>query len=176
MYLPSYTYMLAADRQQSVGWRMLTSACLYQTIGIGIEAHLELRFGQNLWSFSCPNRYLYELTMLQGYWQHQMYETAVFEFFVRSLPTHRNFLIAAGLEQAIGYLEGLAFSPAEIEWLEQTRPFPAGIHKVVEKLALYRRCECNAGGNSVFHQRTNLAGDCTATRSAICRDTPDQPA
>lgn len=66
---------------------------------------------------------LYELTMLQGYWQHEMYETAVFEFFVRKLPKHRNFLVAAGLEQAIGYLEGLAFSPAEIEWLEQTRRF-----------------------------------------------------
>jgi nicotinic acid phosphoribosyltransferase len=24
---------------------------------------------------------LYELTMLQGYWQHAMYETAVFEIF-----------------------------------------------------------------------------------------------
>jgi nicotinate phosphoribosyltransferase len=66
---------------------------------------------------------LYELTMLQGYWQHEMYETAVFEFFVRKLPKHRNFLVAGGLEQAIGYLEGLAFSPTEIEWLEQTRRF-----------------------------------------------------
>ena len=66
---------------------------------------------------------LYELTMLQGYWQHEMYETAVFEFFVRELPKQRNFLIAAGLEQAIGYLEALSFSAAEIEWLEQTRRF-----------------------------------------------------
>jgi nicotinate phosphoribosyltransferase len=66
---------------------------------------------------------LYQLTMLQGYWQHGMHETAVFEFFVRKLPPHRNFLIAAGLEQAIVYLEDLAFSSAELEWLRQTQRF-----------------------------------------------------
>jgi nicotinate phosphoribosyltransferase len=66
---------------------------------------------------------LYELTMLQGYWQHQMYETAVFELFVRKLPKHRNFLVAAGLEQAIEYLGDLAFSSVEIEWLGQTGRF-----------------------------------------------------
>src|SRR5271157_4459423 len=66
---------------------------------------------------------LYELTMLQGYWQHDMHETAVFEFFVRKLPACRNFLVSAGLEQAISYLEDLAFLPGEIEWLEQTGRF-----------------------------------------------------
>jgi nicotinate phosphoribosyltransferase len=66
---------------------------------------------------------LYELTMLQGYWRHKMDDTAVFEFFVRDLPKHRNFLVAAGLEQAIEYLENLAFSPTEIEWLGQTGRF-----------------------------------------------------
>jgi nicotinate phosphoribosyltransferase len=66
---------------------------------------------------------LYQLTMLQGYWQHEMCETAVFEFFVRKLPTHRNFLLAAGLEQAITYLEELAFSRVEIEWLATTQRF-----------------------------------------------------
>jgi nicotinate phosphoribosyltransferase len=44
---------------------------------------------------------LYQLTMMQGYWQHEMHETAAFEFFVRKLSPHRNFLLAAGLEQAI---------------------------------------------------------------------------
>jgi len=66
---------------------------------------------------------LYELTMLQGYWQDEMHETAVFEFFVRNLPKHRNFLLAAGLEQAIQYLETFAFSSGDIEWLGQTNRF-----------------------------------------------------
>ena len=68
----------------------------------------------------------YQLTMLQAYWQHGMHETAVFEFFVRRLPAQRNFLVAAGLDQALAYLEGLAFSPDDIEWLAQTQRFQSG--------------------------------------------------
>ena len=77
---------------------------------------------------------LYQLTMLQGYWQHEMHETAVFEFFVRKLPTQRNFLLAAGLEQAITYLEELAFSSAEIEWLAATQRFQPAFVRWLENL------------------------------------------
>ena len=45
----------------------------------------------------------YQLTMLQGYFEQQMFDTAVFEFFVRKLPRERNFLIAAGLEQVLEF-------------------------------------------------------------------------
>jgi nicotinate phosphoribosyltransferase len=60
---------------------------------------------------------LYQLTMLQGYFDQGMEETAVFEFFVRKLPTTRNFLIAAGLEQALAFLETAKFTAAELEWI-----------------------------------------------------------
>ncbi len=63
---------------------------------------------------------LYQLTMLQGYFHHGMEETAVFEFFSRKLPEERNFLIAAGLEQALDFLENLSFMDEEIGWLDQT--------------------------------------------------------
>jgi nicotinate phosphoribosyltransferase len=59
---------------------------------------------------------LYQLTMLQAYLDHGMEETGVFEFFVRKLPSRRNFLIAAGLEQALDFLENLRFTPEELEW------------------------------------------------------------
>lgn len=62
----------------------------------------------------------YELTMLDAYYRLHMERTAVFEFFVRRLPDKRNFLIAAGLEQALDYLEGLAFTNEEIGWLRST--------------------------------------------------------
>ena len=68
----------------------------------------------------------YQLTMLQAYWQHGMHETAVFEFFVRRLPAQRNFLVAAGLDQALAYLEESAFSREDIEWLAQTQQFQSG--------------------------------------------------
>jgi nicotinate phosphoribosyltransferase len=61
---------------------------------------------------------LYELTMLQAYFDQGMNETAVFEFFVRKLPDGRNFLLAAGLEQVLDYLEGLRFEANELGWLD----------------------------------------------------------
>jgi nicotinate phosphoribosyltransferase len=60
---------------------------------------------------------LYQLTMLQAYYDQGMTDTAVFEFFVRKLPPGRNFLIAAGLEQALDFLEDLRFTAREIDWL-----------------------------------------------------------
>ncbi len=60
---------------------------------------------------------LYQLTMLQGYFSRGMKGTAVFEFFVRKLPKGRGFLIAAGLEQVLEYLENLHFTPQELEWM-----------------------------------------------------------
>ena len=66
---------------------------------------------------------LYQLTMLQAYFDGQMRSDAVFEFFVRRLPESRNFLVAAGLEQAVAYLEALRFEEQEIAALRDTRLF-----------------------------------------------------
>jgi nicotinate phosphoribosyltransferase len=66
---------------------------------------------------------LYQLTMIQAYLDHGDTGTAVFELFVRTLPARRGFLLAAGLEQALDYLETLRFSDAEIGWLERTGRF-----------------------------------------------------
>ncbi|EGW21504.1 nicotinate phosphoribosyltransferase [Methylobacter tundripaludum] len=66
---------------------------------------------------------LYQLTMLQGYYEQNMEELAVFEFFVRKLPETRGYLVAAGLAQVLIYLEQLRFSSDEIEWLASTGQF-----------------------------------------------------
>ena len=68
---------------------------------------------------------LYQLTMLQGYHDYGMTEAAVFEFFVRRLRPGREFLMAAGLEQALDFLEAARFTAAELEWLASTRRFSA---------------------------------------------------
>ncbi len=60
---------------------------------------------------------LYQLAMLEAYMAHGMTETAVFELFVRKLPAGRGFLMAAGLAQAVDFLEGLRFTTDEIGWL-----------------------------------------------------------
>jgi nicotinate phosphoribosyltransferase len=60
---------------------------------------------------------LYELTMAQAYLEEGMTELASFELFVRRLPKDRNFLVAAGLEQALDFLEAFRFTAGEIELL-----------------------------------------------------------
>lgn len=66
---------------------------------------------------------LYQLTMLQAYFDEGMNETAVFEFFVRKLPAGRNFFVAAGLEQALDFLADLRFDPEELHWLSNCGRF-----------------------------------------------------
>lgn len=66
---------------------------------------------------------LYQLNMIQAYLDHNETKTAVFEFFVRKLPPRRGFLIAAGLEQALDFLQGLRFSPEDIDWLSRSGRF-----------------------------------------------------
>ncbi len=66
---------------------------------------------------------LYQLKMLQTYYERGMEETAVFEFFVRRLPRQRNFLLVAGIEQVLEYLEQLAFAEHELDWLRSCGHF-----------------------------------------------------
>src|SRR5690606_2358995 len=66
---------------------------------------------------------LYQLNMLQAYRDAGMAGIAVFEFFVRKLPPTRGFLVAAGLEQVIEFLETARVSEAELDWLARSGRF-----------------------------------------------------
>jgi nicotinate phosphoribosyltransferase len=62
---------------------------------------------------------LYQLTMLASYFHQGRHEEhAVCEMFVRRLPRNRRFLVVAGLERALSYLEGLRFHDDQIELLK----------------------------------------------------------
>jgi len=67
---------------------------------------------------------LYELTMAHAYFDHGMNDMAVFELNVRKLPSNRRFLLAAGLEQVIEYLEQLRFTAEDLECLQGLGTFP----------------------------------------------------
>jgi nicotinate phosphoribosyltransferase len=66
---------------------------------------------------------LYQINMMQAYLDHGDTDTAVFELFVRALPARRGFLLAAGLQQALDFLENLRFSSTDIDWLKSTGRF-----------------------------------------------------
>jgi nicotinate phosphoribosyltransferase len=73
---------------------------------------------------------LYELTMAAGYWSAGVAErSATFDLFFRELPARRNFIVAAGLEQAVHYLLNLQFSDGDLAYLSSLPVFrhvPAG--------------------------------------------------
>ena len=72
----------------------------------------------------------YELTMGAAYYQYNLdnnikekEDIAVFELFVRDFPKNRNYLIFAGLEQVIHYLQNARFSERTIEFLRKKDVF-----------------------------------------------------
>ncbi|MCW8329053.1 nicotinate phosphoribosyltransferase [Photobacterium sp. SDRW27] len=78
---------------------------------------------------------LYQLTMVQSYLDHGMEDTAVFEFFVRSLPPKRNFLLAAGLEQLLDFLAHARFDNTELKYLADSGYFKENL---IEYLGNFR--------------------------------------
>lgn len=78
---------------------------------------------------------LYELNMYEAYLEAGMTATASFEFFVRKLPPCRNFLVAAGLEQVVEFLETARFGERELRWLRESGRFP---ESTVELFANWR--------------------------------------
>jgi len=82
---------------------------------------------------------LYQLTMAAGYFQAgKTKETATFELFFRRFPENRNYVIAAGLPQAVEYLLNLRFTDEEIGYLRSLPQFQRVSDGFFEALAKFR--------------------------------------
>jgi nicotinate phosphoribosyltransferase len=68
---------------------------------------------------------LYQLTMAACYFDQGMHEEATFSLFIRKYPPHRGYFVAAGLEEALRYLETLRFTADDLAYLESTGLFSA---------------------------------------------------
>lgn len=66
---------------------------------------------------------LYELTMMQGYFERQENDIVVFDVFFRSNPCGSGYSIAAGLEQVIDYIKNLNFSYDDVDYLRKLNMF-----------------------------------------------------
>ncbi|MFN8474238.1 MAG: nicotinate phosphoribosyltransferase [Anaerolineae bacterium] len=69
---------------------------------------------------------LYELTMADSYFRQKRNDTATFDLFVRNLPHGRAFLVAAGLPQALAYLQNLRFTEEALAYLRLIRCMTPG--------------------------------------------------
>lgn len=82
---------------------------------------------------------LYQLTMASGFFEAgKATERATFELFVRRLPEHRNFLICAGLAQAVEYLLNLQFTGEQIDYIRKLPQFETVSPKFFDFLRAYR--------------------------------------
>ncbi len=81
---------------------------------------------------------LYELTMAAGYFEHRVNCLATFELFVRHLPPSRAYLVAAGIEAALDYLENLHFTDDDIRFLRSQPVFQGVSSSFFDYLKAFR--------------------------------------
>jgi nicotinate phosphoribosyltransferase len=102
---------------------------------------------------------LYELTMAAAYFVNRIAATATFELFVRELPQHRSYLIAAGLEQALEHLRDLRFSDEDIGYLRHHAAFqtvPDAFFGFLRELRFSGEVWAIPEGTPVFHNEPLL--------------------
>jgi nicotinate phosphoribosyltransferase len=99
---------------------------------------------------------LYQLTMMQAYLDHGETLPATFEFLVRSLPPERSFLVAAGLDPVIDYLETLRFPPDDIAWLASTGRFAPDFLEYLADFRFSGEVEAMPEGTIFFPQEPVL--------------------
>jgi nicotinate phosphoribosyltransferase len=66
---------------------------------------------------------LYELNMAASYLRRAMSGPATFSLFARRLPAGRGFLVAAGLEDCLQFLEGFSFTGDDLEYLRHAQGY-----------------------------------------------------
>lgn len=82
---------------------------------------------------------LYELTMAAGFFRAgKAGEIATFELTVRHLPANRNYVLAAGLPQAVEYLLNLSFTEEEIAYLRGLDQFQQAPAEFFDYLRRFR--------------------------------------
>lgn len=93
---------------------------------------------------------LYELTMAASYHREGMTAPATFSLFVRRLPPGRSYLIAAGLEDVLRYLESFRFSDAALEHLRSLGLFEHGFLAHLKQIRFSGSVRAVPEGTPVF--------------------------
>ncbi|MDR3270495.1 MAG: nicotinate phosphoribosyltransferase [Peptococcaceae bacterium] len=94
---------------------------------------------------------LYQLTMMQGYFRQGFQRReGVFDLFFRALPGGSGYALAAGLEQAIAYLEDLSFSAADIAYLRGLSLFDENFLAALYALRFHGDVDALPEGSPVF--------------------------
>jgi len=93
---------------------------------------------------------LYEITMAAAYSADGTTAPATFELFVRDLPEERAFLIAAGLDDALRFLEEFRFEPGAVEYLRSLESFDDSFLADLSELRFRGNVWAVAEGTPIF--------------------------
>lgn len=93
----------------------------------------------------------YQMTMAQGYREAGMAERqACFDLFFRNNPFGGGYSVAAGLEDALAFLENVRFAPDDIAYLGSLKVFSPGFLSHLEKFRFTGTVHAVAEGTPVF--------------------------
>lgn len=99
---------------------------------------------------------LYELTMAAAYHRRRMFAPATFSLFIREYPPNRGFLVSAGLEDVLAYLESFAFSPSDLAYLDTLGLFPTDFLRYLEGVRFTGEVMALGEGRLVFRDEPIL--------------------
>ncbi len=93
---------------------------------------------------------LYEITMAASYFREGMRGAATFSLFVRRLPPERSFLVAAGLEDVLRFLEDFRFSADALWYLRSLQRFPDDFLEFLSRVRFTGEVRAVPEGTVVF--------------------------
>src|SRR5919106_5077609 len=99
---------------------------------------------------------LYELTMLQAYFEQDLRDTAVFSLFVRRLPARRNYLLACGLDDVLTFLEAARFDGPALAYLRTLGRFTDRFLRSLEQFRFTGHVHAVPEGTPVFENEPIL--------------------
>jgi len=99
---------------------------------------------------------LYQLTMAACYFDQEMFEEATFSLFIRKYPPQRSYFVAAGLAEALHYLETLRFTADDLAYLATTGLFQARFLDFLRGLRFTGRVQALPEGSIFFEDEPIL--------------------
>ncbi|MBQ8536954.1 MAG: nicotinate phosphoribosyltransferase [Clostridia bacterium] len=94
---------------------------------------------------------LYQLTMMYGYWKHGMKTNrAVFDLFYRKQDDTTAHAVAAGLEQAVEYINNLRFCEDDLSYLRSLNLFDEGFLQMLSSFRFTGDIDAVPEGTIVF--------------------------
>lgn len=111
---------------------------------------------------------LYELTMMQGYYEESQNEVVIFDVFFRQNPCNNGYSVCAGLAQVIDYIKNLNFTYEDVDYLRSLKIFSEDFLQYLSGFHFSGDILRHSGRNGRIPKRTSAESHCSDHGSAAC--------